>query len=242
MGTRRLLPLLALGLLLALALPARPTHAVDRYLTLGERVAGRLETPVQVDNFRFRGRVGMVIRLRFTADAGMEPAARLEVDNREVWFGGAPGNNVVDSGNLTLTSNNEYLLQLRTANNRAGGYVLETASSDQDHAVDGSGVVVAGQTVGGWVSGPSDGHSYQFFGVPGQTVILSARAGEGLRVRLTLQSPSGVVLWSERSRGPNETLTLPPIRLVEGGPYLAFVTASGDSGGTYELTLSLSNP
>ena len=58
-------------------------------------------------------------------------------------------------------------------------------------------------------------------------------------MRLTLQSPSGLILWSERSRGPNESLTLPPIRLMEGGPYLVFVTAGGDRGGTYELSLSI---
>lgn len=239
MGSRRLFLPLALALLLTLALPGF-SMAADRFITLGERVTGRLETPVQVDNFRFQGRVGMTIRLRFTADSGMEPAARLEVDNREVWFGGAPGGSVVDSGNLTLDSNNEYLLQLRTANNRAGGYVLETASSDQDHSVSEGGVIVGGQTLGGWLNGPADGHSYQFFGTGGQNVILSARAGENLTVRLTLQSPTGLILWSERSRGPNETLTLPPIRLVEAGPYVIFVTSAGDGGGTYELTLNLS--
>lgn len=235
----RIRPLLiAIAFLLTLALPPA-SHAADSYLTLGERVTGRLETPVQVDNFRFQGRVGMVIRLRFTADGGMEPAARLEVDNREVWFGGAPGNNVVDSGNLTLDSNNEYLLQLRTANNRPGSYVLETASSDQEPAIDEGGVIVSGQTLGGWLSGPSDGHGYRFFGQGGQSVIVSARAGENLTVRLSLQSPSGLILWSERSRGPNESLTLPPIRLVESGQYVVFVTAGGGSGGTYEVTVNL---
>jgi hypothetical protein len=239
MGSRRLLLPLALVLLLAMALPAVGQANGDIYITLGERVTGRLETSVQVVNYRFRGRVGMVIRLRFTADSGMEPASRLEVDNREVWFGGAPGGNVVDSGNLTLDSNNEYLLQLRTANNRAGGYVLETASSDQQPSVGEGGVIVGGQTLGGWLSGPSDGRSFQFFGTAGQTAILSARAGEGLTVRLSLQSPTGLILWSERSRGPNESLTLPPLRLVESGPYVAFITAAGDRGGTFELTLNV---
>lgn len=238
MGTRHIFRLLAISLLLTLAIPTS-SQAADRFITLGERVTGRLETPVQVDNFRFQGQVGMVIRLRFTADNGMEPAARLEVDNREIWFGGAPGGTVVDSGNLTLASNNEYLLQLRTANNRVGSYVLETASSNQNPGVNDNGLIVSGQAVGGWLSGPADGHSYRFSGTPGQSVILGARAGEGLTVRLTLQSPSGLILWSERSRGPNERLTLPPIRLMEGGSYIVFVTAGGVQGGTYELLLNV---
>ncbi|HMQ34508.1 MAG TPA: hypothetical protein PKD53_27475 [Chloroflexaceae bacterium] len=239
MVRRRLSLPLALALLLALALPG-PARAFDREIFLGDRVVGRLETPVQVDNFRFQGRAGMVIRLRFTADPGMEPAARLEVDNREVWFGGAPGSNVIDSGNLTLDSNNQYLLQLRSANSRAGGYVLETASSDQTLGIGDSSVIVPGQTVGGWLAGPQSGASYQFFGQAGQAVVLSARAGENLTARLTLKSPTGLILWSERSRGPNQPLALPPIRLVETGPYFVFVTAGGGAGGTYELTLNLS--
>jgi hypothetical protein len=214
-------------------------HAVDREIILGDRVTGLLETPVQVDNFRFQGRVGMQIRFRFTANSGMEPAARLEVDNREVWFGGAPGNTVLDSGTLTLDSNNQYLLQLRTANNRAGGYVLETVGSDQSLNLAGGDVIVSGQTVGGWLSGPSAGHTYQFFGLVGQSVVLASRAGENLTIRLTVEAPSGLIIWSERSRGPNEPLILPPIRMVESGPYRVYVTAGGDSGGTYELNLTI---
>lgn len=238
MAPRHRALLLALTLLAALAMPAT-SRAQDRFFTPGERLTGRLETPVQVDNFRFQGRVGMVIRVRFSADGGMEPAARLEVDNREVWFGGAPGSSVVDSGNLTLDSNNEYLLQLRTANNRAGGYLLETASSDTGPAISGGGAIVSGQTVGGWLGGPSAGTSYQFFGQAGQNAVIAARAGENLTVRLTLQSPTGLILWSERARGPNESLTLPPIRMVESGQYVLFVTAGGDRGGTYEISLNL---
>lgn len=239
MFRRRLLLPLALATLLALAL-AGPARAFDREILLGDRVVGRLESPVQVDNFRFQGRAGLVIRLRFTADPGMELAARLEVDNREVWFGGAPGSNVIDSGNLTLDSNNQYLLQLRSANGRVGGYVLETASSDQTPGIGGSSAIAPGQTVGGWLAGPQSGASYQFFGQAGQTVLLSARAGESLTARLTLQSPTGLIIWSERSRGPNQPLALPPIRLAETGPYVIFVTAGGSTGGTFALTLSLS--
>lgn len=231
--------LIALALLAAVALPGA-ARAIDRDILLGDRVVGLLETAVQVDNFRFQGRVGMQIRLRFTANSGMEPAARLEVDNREVWFGGAPGSNVIDSGVLTLTSNNQYLLQLRTANGRPGGYVLETAGSDQGPTMGNGGVIVSGQTVGGWLGGPAAGDSYQLFAQGGQAVVLSARAGENLTVRLSLQSPSGLILWSERSRGPNQPLVLPPIRLAETGQHVVFVTAGGDSGGTYELTLSVS--
>lgn len=235
----RRLALLTTLLVVALAAPALALARVDTYITLGDRVTGRLETPVDVHNFRFQGRAGMVIRIRFTAESGMEPAARLEVDNREVWFGGSPGSNVVDSHNLTLDSNNEYLLQLRTANNRIGSYVLETASSDQEQNIDHGDAIVSGQTVGGWLSGPADGHSYEFLGSAGQSAIVSARAGEGLTVRVTLQSPTGLILWSERAQGPNQPLTLPPIRLLEGGRYIVFVTAGGDRGGTYSLTLNL---
>lgn len=136
---RRITPwLVTLALLATLALPGT-SFAVDRDILLGDRVTGLLETPVQVDNFRFQGQVGLQIRLRFTANGGMEPAARLEVANREVWFGGSPGSNVLDSGVLTLTSNNQYLLQLRTANGRAGGYRLETASSDQGPSIGEGG-------------------------------------------------------------------------------------------------------
>lgn len=100
-------------------------------------------------------------------------------------------------------------------------------------------MIVAGQTVGGWLSGPAAGTSYQFFGQGGQAVVVSARAGENLTLRLSLQSPSGLILWSERARGPNQPLALPPIRLVETGSYIVFVTAGGASGGTFELTLNL---
>lgn len=239
MATRRWATLLALALLLGLGLPATGRAQQDVTITLGDRVTGRLDTPVEVDNYRFNGGVGLQIRIRITADSGMEPAARLEVDNREVWFGGAPGKNVVDSGNLTLDSNNQYRLQIRTANNRIGGYVLETASSSQDHSVAGSGEIKPGQPVGGWLSGPSSGQSYVYAGQAGQTIILSARAGENLTPRITLESPTGLILWSERGRGPNQTLTLPPIRLLETGPYLVYITAGGETGGTYEITLSL---
>lgn len=232
--------LLTIALLVCLALPAPGYAGDDITITLGEAVRGRLETPVEVDNFRFQGRVGLQIRIRITGDSGMEPAARLEVDNREVWFGGAPGGNVVDSGNLTLDSNNQYLLQIRTANNRAGGYLLETASSDQEPSIGEIGEIKPGQPVSGWLSGPSAGHSYIFSAQAGQTAILSARSGENLTPRLTLQSPSGIIVWSERAGGPNQTLTLPPIRLLETGAYLVYITAGGDTGGTYELSLSIS--
>lgn len=239
MAQRQSLLLLALTLLVALAVPGASLAQQDQLITLGERATGRLETPVSISNFRFQGRVGLVIRIRITADSGMEPAARLEVDNREVWFGGAPGSNVVDSHNLTLDSNNQYLLQIRTANNRAGGFLIETASSDQGPSIGGGGTIGSGQAIGGWLSGPAAGSSYTFVAQTGQTAILSARAGENLTVRLTLQSPTGLILWSERSRGPNQTLTIPPIRLVESGTYIIFVTAGGDTGGTYELRLNL---
>ncbi|NTU82699.1 MAG: hypothetical protein HGA45_25575 [Chloroflexales bacterium] len=240
MSTRGIATLLALALLACLAVPATSHAQSETTIALGDSVRGRLETPVEVDNFRFQGGVGLRIRIRITADSGMEPAARLEVDNREVWFGGAPGGNVVDSGTLTLDSNNQYLLQIRTANNRAGGYLLETLSSDQSPSIGENGEIKPGQTVSGWLGGPSSGHNYFFFAMAGQTVILSARAGENLTPRLSLQSPSGLILWSERASGPNQPLTLPPIRLVETGMYLVYITAAGDTGGTYELSLSVS--
>lgn len=91
MQRRRWMLALAVVLALGLAGPKLGYANQDRPLVLGERVNGRLENAVSVDNFRFQGRVGMIIRVRFTAEAGLEPAARLEVDNREVWFGARRG-------------------------------------------------------------------------------------------------------------------------------------------------------
>jgi hypothetical protein len=214
----------------------------DRTIVLGERFTGRLENAASVDNFRFQGRAGMVIRVRFTGDPGLEPAARLEVDNREVWFGGAPGNNVVDSGNLTLTSNNQYLLQVRSANGRAGNYLLETASSDQSYGVSGAGTLIPGVPVSGWLAGPTTGERYNFAAQAGQTLLLRVRAGEGLTARLTVQAPDGLIIWSGRARSPNQELILPPLILGSSGPYVVYITTAGSSGGTYQLAMNLIDP
>jgi hypothetical protein len=232
----------ALALALALSGPTPSQANQDRTITLGERHQGRLENAASVDNFRFQGRKGMVIRIRFTAEAGLEPAARLEVDNREVWFGGAPGNNVVDSGNLTLDSNNQYLLQVRSANGRSGGYLLDTASSDQSPGVSGAGTLTPGVPVSGWLSGPTTGQRYGFSARAGETLLLRVRSGEGLTPRITVQAPDGLLIWSGRARGPNQELILPPIILTRSGAYVVYITAAGTSGGTYELTMNLISP
>ncbi|MFV9506184.1 MAG: hypothetical protein AB4911_16655 [Oscillochloridaceae bacterium umkhey_bin13] len=232
-----LLLTLLLGLLLGW--PTASYAQTDRPLTLGESVRGRLENAASVDTYRFQAQAGIQIRIRFTADVGLEPAARLEVDNREVWFGGSPGSNVVDSGNLTLESNNEYILQVRSANGRAGGYLLETARSNPGYQIGSGPQIQPGFPVWGRLPGPATGARHFFFAQSGQTAVISVRTGENLLGRVTLQAPDGLILWSERATTPNQTLSIPPLLLPMTGPYLVFVTAGGSNGGTYEISLAL---
>lgn len=236
---RRLL--IPLGIIVALLLswPQTSYAQTERTLTLGESVRGRLDNAASVDTYRFQGQAGLQIRIRFTGDVGLEPAARLEVDNREVWFGGSPGTNVVDSGNLTLESNNEYRLQVRSANGRSGGYLLETARSNPGFDIGSGAQLQPGFPVWGRLAGPATGARHFFFAQAGQTATLNVRTGENLLGRVTLQAPDGLILWSERATQPNQTLVIPPLLLPTTGPYLVFVTAGGTGGGTYEITLGL---
>ncbi len=231
-----LLLLLICGTILFIPGPAR---AADQYIKVGDRLSGRLDTPVEVDNFRFQGQAGIQIRIRFTGEPGLEPAARLEVDNREVWFGGSPGSNVVDSGNLTLDSSNEYLLQVRSANGRAGNYVLETARSDSGMAIGNGGQIQSGTPMWGRLAGPGSGVRFSFNAQAGQTALINVRTGENLTVRITFMAPDGLVLWSERAATPNQSLVLPALTLPVSGAYQIYLTAGGASGGTYLLSLDL---
>lgn len=128
---------------------------------------------------------------------------------------------------------------MRSANGRGGGYLLETASSDQSFGMGGAGVLTPGVPVTGWLSGPTTGQRYRFSAQAGQTLLLRVRSGEGLTPRLTVQAPDGLLLWSGRAGGPNQELILPPLILSLGGPYQVYITAAGASGGTYELSMNL---